>query len=120
MTRVKRGNVSRKRHKKTLKIVKGFRGASSILFRTANQRKMRALSSSYTNRRKKKRDFRSIWITRIHAAVRNNGMSYSEFVNSLKKSSLNLNRKILAQFSLCDPESFLQLVNFTKKQATLV
>lgn len=120
MTRVKRGNVSRKRHKKTLKTVKGFRGAGSLLFRTANQQKMKALRSAYTNRRKKKRDFRSIWITRIHAAVRSYGISYSEFLNSLKKSSLNLNRKMLAQFSICDPKSFLQLIIFTKKQTNLV
>ena len=112
MTRVKRGNVSRKRHKKILKLAKGFRGAGSILFRTANQQVMKALRSSYRNRRQKKRDFRGLWISRINAAVRRNGLSYSEFMNYLKKKSIKLNRKVTAQLSIIDPTSFTQLVLF--------
>jgi large subunit ribosomal protein L20 len=110
MTRVKRGNVSRKRHKKVLNMTKGFRGAASILFRTANQQNMKALRYSYTNRRKKKRDFRRLWIARVNAAIRRYGMNYSEFINYLKNCSIKLNRKVLAQLSICDPESFLQFV----------
>ena len=106
MTRVKRGNVSRKRHKKVLKMVKGFRGAASLLFRTANQRHLKALSYSYLNRRKKKRDYRRLWITRVNAAVRHYGISYSEFFFRLKKSSIKLNRKIIAQLAIFDPEMF--------------
>jgi large subunit ribosomal protein L20 len=108
MTRVKRGNVSRKRHKKILNMTKGFRGAASLLFRTANQQNMKALRYSYTNRRKKKRDFRRVWIARVNAAVRNYGMNYSEFMHYLKNSSIKLNRKVLAQLSICDPDAFLQ------------
>jgi large subunit ribosomal protein L20 len=112
MTRVKRGNVSRKRHKKILKLAKGFRGAGSILFRTANQQVMKALRSSYRNRRTKKRDFRGLWISRINAAVRRNGLSYSEFMNYLKKKSIKLNRKVTAQLSIVDSASFTQLLLF--------
>jgi large subunit ribosomal protein L20 len=110
MTRVKRGNVSRKKHKKVLTMTKGFRGAASILFRTANQQNMKALRYSYMNRRKKKRDFRRVWIARVNAAVRRYGMNYSEFVYSIKNSHIKLNRKILAQLSICDPDAFLDFV----------
>jgi len=117
MTRVKRGNVSRKRHKKILNMTKGFRGAASLLFRTANQQNMKALRYSYTNRRKKKRDFRRVWIARVNAAVRNYGMNYSEFLFLLKNSKIVLNRKVLAQFSICDPEMFLQFLNSLTKNS---
>lgn len=110
MTRVKRGNVSRKKHKKVLTMTKGFRGAASLLFRTANQQNMKALRYSYMNRRKKKRDFRRVWIARVNAAVRRYGMNYSEFIYSVKNSSIKLNRKVLAQLSICDPEAFLDFV----------
>jgi large subunit ribosomal protein L20 len=112
MTRVKRGNVSRKRHKKILKLSKGFRGAASLLFRTSNQQVMKALRSSYRNRRQKKRDFRSLWISRINSAVRRYGLSYSEFMNYLKTRSIKLNRKVLAQLSICDPQTFTSLILF--------
>ena len=115
MTRVKRGNVSRKKHKKVLKMTKGFRGAASVLFRTANQLNMKALRYSYMNRRKKKRDFRRVWIARVNAAVRRYGMNYSEFMFATKNSSIKLNRKILAQLSICDPEAFLQFILTLKK-----
>nr|YP_009492124.1 ribosomal protein L20 [Pseudopediastrum integrum]AWI68826.1 ribosomal protein L20 [Pseudopediastrum integrum] len=110
MTRVKRGNVSRKRHKKVLKMTKGFRGAASLLFRTANQQNMKALRYSYVGRRKKKRDFRRLWIARVNAATRRYGMNYSEFMNNLKNSTIQLNRKVLAQLSIYDPEAFLQII----------
>ena len=112
MTRVKRGNVSRKRHKKILKLSTGFRGAASLLFRTSNQQVMKALRSSYRNRRQKKRDFRSLWISRINSAVRRYGLSYSEFMNYLKTRSIKLNRKVLAQLSICDPQTFTSLILF--------
>jgi large subunit ribosomal protein L20 len=110
MTRVKRGNVSRKRHKKVLKMTKGFRGAASLLFRTANQQNMKALKYSYMSRRKKKRDFRRLWISRVNAAIRFYDLNYSEFMGNLKNSDIILNRKILAQLSICDPEAFLKVV----------
>ena len=112
MTRVKRGNVSRKRHKKIFKLNKGFRGAASVTFRTANQQSMKALRSSYRNRRQKKRDFRGVWIARLNAAVRRYGLNYSEFIHDLKMKSIKLNRKVLAQLSICDPEAFTQILLF--------
>nr|ALO21089.1 ribosomal protein L20 [Lobochlamys segnis] len=112
MTRVKRGNVSRKRHKKILNMSKTFRGAGSVLFRTANQQNMKALRYSYQNRRQKKRSFRRIWISRVNAAIRRYGINYSEFTHDLKVRSIKLNRKILAQLSICDPQAFAQLVVF--------
>nr|YP_009106201.1 ribosomal protein L20 [Binuclearia lauterbornii]AIT95037.1 ribosomal protein L20 [Binuclearia lauterbornii] len=110
MTRVKRGNVARKRRKKILKITQGFRGSSSILFRTANQQKLKALKYSYRDRNQRKRQFRSVWISRMNAAVRFYGISYSEFLHGLKKSNIFLNRKILAQLAVRDKDSFQQLV----------
>ena len=115
MTRVKRGNVSRKRHKKVLNLTKGFRGAASLLFRTANQQNMKALRSAYTNRRKKKRNFRRLWILRLNAAIRANGFNYSEFLFFLKNSKIVLNRKVLAQFSICDPEMFVKFIHSIEK-----
>lgn len=110
MTRVKRGNVSRKRHKKTLKITEGFRGSSSVLFRTANQQKMKALRFSYRDRNQRKRQFRSVWIARMNAAVRFYGVNYNQFLHGLKRSNIFLNRKILAQLAVRDQESFSQLI----------
>lgn len=112
MTRVKRGNVSRKRHKKILTISKGFRGAASVLFRTSNQQVMKALRYSYRNRRQKKRDFRRLWIARVNAAVRRYGLSYSEFMATLRNKSIQLNRKVVSQLAVCDPEGFMQLLLF--------
>ena len=112
MTRVKRGNVSRKRHKKILKLAKGFRGAGSVIFSVSNQQVMKALRYSYRNRRQKKRDFRGLWIARLNAAVRRYGINYSEFIHDLKTRSIKLNRKVLAQLSICDPVAFTQLILF--------
>jgi large subunit ribosomal protein L20 len=115
MTRVKRGNVSRKRHKKVLSFTKGFRGAASVLFRTANQQNMKALRYAYANRRKKKRSFRRLWITRFNAALRANGFNYSEFVFFLKNAKIAFNRKVCAQFAVCDPETFVLFVQSLQK-----
>lgn len=110
MTRVKRGNVARKRRKKVLKLAKGFRGSHSKLFRTANQQVMKALRNSYRDRRKRKRDFRRLWITRVNAAARMEGLSYSKLTGQLKKASIELNRKMLAQLAILDPQAFSEVV----------
>lgn len=106
MTRVKRGNVARKRRNKVLKLAKGFRGSHSRLFRTANQQVMKALRNAYRDRRKRKRDFRRLWIARINAAARQNGLSYSQLMGNLKKADVLLNRKMLAQLAVLDPDGF--------------
>ena len=114
MTRVKRGNVARKRRKKTLTLSSGFQGSSGKLFRVANQRVLKALKQSFRDRIQRKRVFRKIWITRINAATRNNGLSYSQFVHLSKQSSVVLNRKIVSQLAVIDKEAFNQLVNFVQ------
>ena len=118
MTRVKRGNVARKRRKKILKLAKGFRGAGSKLFRTANQRVMKALRNSYRDRRRRKRDFRRLWIARINAAARMHGVSYSQFINHLTKANVGLNRKMLAQMAIMDPQGFTQVLESVRPQAS--
>ncbi|BAZ42135.1 ribosomal protein L20 [Calothrix sp. NIES-4101] len=115
MTRVKRGNVARKRRKKILKLAKGFRGSHSTLFRTANQQVMKALRSAYRDRKRKKRDFRRLWITRINAAVRQHGMSYSKFIGNLKKAEVNINRKMLAQIAVLDPAGFAKIAEMASQ-----
>jgi len=115
MTRVKRGNVARKRRKKILKIAKGFRGSHSTLFRTANQQVMKALRNAYRDRKKRKRDFRRLWITRINAAARINGLSYSQLIGHLKKANIQLNRKMLAQLAVLDPASFHKVVELANQ-----
>ena len=114
MSRVKRGNVARKRRKKILKLAKGFRGSHSKLFRTANQQVMKALRNAYRDRRKRKRDFRRLWITRINAAARMNGLSYSKLTHQLKKAEVGLNRKMLAQLAMVDPDAFTKVVEVAK------
>jgi large subunit ribosomal protein L20 len=115
MSRVKGAVTTRARHKKVLKLAKGYFGGKSKLFKTANQAVMKSLSYAYRDRRNKKRDFRKLWITRINAAARINGMSYSRFMNGLKKSEINLNRKVLADMAVNDPTGFAQLVNKVKE-----
>jgi large subunit ribosomal protein L20 len=110
MTRVKRGNVARKHRNKILKLAKGFRGSHSKLFRIANQQVMKALRNAYRDRRKKKRDFRRLWIARINAAARMHGTTYSRLINGLKKANIDLNRKMLAQMAIQDMASFEQVV----------
>lgn len=110
MTRIKRGFVARKRRKKVLNLTKGFRGSSSILFRPAAQRKMKALKFAYRDRRQKKRDLRSLWITRINAAVRGYNLNYSQFIYKFKQANIHVNRKWLAQFAIRDSKSFYKLI----------
>jgi large subunit ribosomal protein L20 len=110
MTRVKRGNVARKHRNKILKLAKGFRGSHSKLFRVANQQVMKALRNAYRDRKKKKRDFRRLWIARVNAASRLHGVSYSQLIGGLKKANIQLNRKMLAQLAIQDAVSFEQIV----------
>ena len=110
MVRVKRGNVARKKRKKVLKMAKGFKGAHSSLFRTAKQQVMKALKYAYSGRKQRKREYRRLWITRINAGLTNYGISYSQFINLLKKSDVALNRKSLSQLIILDNYTFRQLV----------
>ena len=114
MVRVKRGNVARKRRKKVLQLAKGYRGAHSRLFRVANQQVMKALRYSYVGRKQKKRMFRRIWITRINAASRINGLTYSRVMHNFKKSNIELNRKMLAQIAVLDASTFSELLDISK------
>ena len=111
MVRVKRGNVARKRRKKILSLASGYRGAHSILFRVANQQVMKALRYSYIGRKQKKRIFRRLWISRINAASRLNGISYSKLINKFKKSNIDLNRKMLSQIAVLDASTFKFLID---------
>ncbi|HMW91291.1 MAG TPA: 50S ribosomal protein L20 [Candidatus Obscuribacter sp.] len=109
MARVKRGNVLQKRHKKILKYAKGFRGSKSRLFIAANQALMQAWKNAYRDRKKRKRDFRSLWITRINAAARTHGLSYSRMIDGLSKANIQVNRKMLADLAVRDKEAFATL-----------
>jgi large subunit ribosomal protein L20 len=111
MVRVKRGNVARKRREKVLKMASGFRGAHSRLFRVANQQVMKSLRYSYVGRKRRKRDFRKLWITRINAAAKLNGLNYSTLISKLKKSNIGLNRKILSQLAIIDPTAFTAILD---------
>lgn len=114
MARVKGAMRTRARHKKIVKLAKGYFGKKSKLFRIANQAVMKSLSYAYRDRKAKKRNFRQLWITRINAASRINGMSYSKFMNGLKKAGVNLNRKVLAEMAVNDPNGFQELANKIK------
>jgi large subunit ribosomal protein L20 len=114
MVRVKRGNVAKKRRKKILKLAKGYRGAHSRFFRVANQQVMKALKYSYVGRKQKKRTFRKLWITRINAASKLNGLSYSKLIHNFKKSNIDLNRKILSQIAVLDGQTFRKLIEISK------
>jgi large subunit ribosomal protein L20 len=114
MVRVKRGNVARKRRNKILSLASGYRGAHSALFRVANQQVMKALRYSYVGRKQKKRIFRKIWISRINAASRLNGLSYSQLVHRLKKSNIDINRKMLSQIAVLDSSTFKSLVESSR------
>jgi len=114
MSRVKGGNVSRKRRKKTLELAKGFRGARSKLFRTAKNAVIKALTYSYRDRRRRKRDFRKLWILRINAAVREHDLSYSKFMDGLKKANIELDRRVLAVLAIEDAKAFADLVGTAK------
>ena len=114
MVRVKRGNVARKRRKNILSLAKGYRGAHSRLFRVANQQVMKALRYSYIGRKQKKRIFRRIWISRINAASRLKGLSYSQLIHKLKESKIDINRKMLSQIAILDSSTFQSLVDFSQ------
>ena len=112
--RVKRGNVLRKRHKKILKLAKGFIGARSRIFKVANTAVMKKLKYQYRDRLNKKRTMRRLWIVRINAAVRQHGLSYSKFMNALKKADIQVNRKMLAEMAVNEPEAFSVVVETAK------
>ena len=111
MVRVKRGNVAKNRRKKILKLAKGFKGTHSRLFRTSNQQVMKALVYSYVGRKRKKRDFKKLWLCRVNAAARIEGLTYSKLASRLKQNSIDLNLKMLAQLALLDKQSFSVLVS---------
>jgi large subunit ribosomal protein L20 len=114
MARVKSGIVTRKRHKKILKLAKGYRGTRSRRFRTANETLLKALSYAYRDRKARKREFRRLWIARINAGVRELGMTYSQFMKGLRLANINLNRKVLAELAVSDKEEFARIVKLSK------
>ena len=115
MARVKKAVNAKKKHKKILKLSKGFYGQKSKVFRAANPAVMRSLASAYVGRKRKKRDYRSLWIARINAAARMNDISYSRLIDGLKKSSIDINRKMLSELAIHDPAAFAQLCETAKK-----
>lgn len=115
MARIKRGVSTRKRHKKIMKLAKGYHGSRSKTFRVANQAVMRAWQYAYAHRRLRKRDFRKLWIARINAACRQNEMSYSTFIHGLKVAGVEINRKMLADLAINDEKAFADLVQLAKE-----
>lgn len=114
MARVKRAVNSKKNHKKYLKLAKGYFGGKSRLFRTAKQAVMKSLQYAYIGRKNRKRDFRQLWIARINAASRANGLSYSKFMGGLKRANIDINRKMLSEIAINDPQAFAKLVETAK------
>ena len=114
MARVKGGLNAKKKHNRVLKLAKGYRGARSKQYRIAKQSVMRALTSSYAGRKQRKRQFRQLWIARINAAARMNGLSYSKFMFGLKQADIDLNRKVLADMAVNDPKGFADLAQVAK------
>lgn len=114
MPRVKGGNTTRNRRKKILKLAKGYRGGRSKLFRTAKSAVIKALTYAYRDRRRRKRDFRRLWVVRINAAARENGISYSQFIFGLKKADVKLDRRVLANLAMEDPQAFTDIVGLAK------
>lgn len=117
MARIKGGLNAKKKHKKVLKLAKGYRSARSKQYRVAKQSVMRALASSYKGRKERKRQFRGLWIARINAAARMNGISYSKFMHGLKLANIDLNRKVLADMAVNDAEGFAKLAAIAKEKA---
>ena len=115
MPRVKGGVVSRKRRKRVLKLAKGYFGSKHTLYKTANEQVMKSLQYAYRDRRQKKRDFRKLWITRINAAARMNGLSYSKLMHGLKLAGIEVNRKMLADLAVSDAAAFATLANNAKE-----
>ena len=116
MARVKTAKITRKKHKKVLKMAKGYYGAKSIRFRMAKQAVMKSGQYAYVGRKLKKRDFRRLWIARINAAARANGVNYSTLINGMKKNEINVNRKMLAEMAVSDPAAFAELVKAATKE----
>ncbi len=116
MPRVKGGYTTRQRRKKVLRLAKGYYGSKRTLYRTANEQVMRSLRYSYRDRKQRKREFRKLWITRINAAARNEGMSYSRLMNGLNKAGVEVNRKMLADLAVNDPASFSKFVEIAKSE----
>lgn len=116
MARIKGGLNAKKKHNRVLKLAKGYRGARSKQYRVAKQSVMRALNSSFSGRKERKREFRRLWIARINAAARLNGLSYSKFMYGLKLADINLNRKMLSEMAISDPEGFTALVEIAKSK----
>ena len=116
MARVKGGMNAKKKHNRTLKLAKGYRGARSKQYRVAKQSVMRALTSSYAGRKERKRQFRQFWIARINAAARMNGISYSQFMHGLKLAGVEMNRKMLAEMAVNDAEGFATLAELAKSK----
>lgn len=116
MARIKGGMNAKKRHNRVLKLAKGYRGARSKQYRVAKQSVMRALTSAYAGRKQKKRQFRQLWIARINAAARMNGLSYSKFMYGLKLAGVELNRKVLADMAINDAEGFATLAELAKSK----
>ncbi len=114
MARVKGGANAKKKHNRVLKLAKGYRGARSKQYRVAKQSVMRALTSSYAGRKQRKREFRKLWIARINAAARMNGMSYSKLMHGLKVAGVDINRKMLSEMAISDAEGFAKLVEVAK------
>ena len=115
MARIKGGMNAKKKHNRTLKLAKGYRGARSKQYRVAKQSVMRALTSSYAGRKQRKRQMRQLWIARINAAARTNGISYSKLINGLTKAGVEVNRKMLADLAISDEKAFAQLVAVAKE-----
>ena len=115
MARVKTGMTTKIKHNKILKMAKGYYGAKSIRFRMANQAVMKSLMYSYIGRRLRRRDFRKLWIARINAGARQNGITYSRMINGLKKAGITINRKMLAEMAVTDEKAFAQLADIAKK-----
>lgn len=117
MTRVKRGVTGRNRHRKVLNLTKGQKGSKHLLFRRANEAMLKSLWYSYRDRRNRKRDFRTLWIARINAAARQNGLSYSRFMHGLKQSGIALDRKVLADIAVRDAAAFSQISDMARNAA---
>ena len=114
MARIKRSLNARKKHRKVLKQAKGYYGAKSKLFKVANQAIMKSMTYAFIGRKRKKRDFRSLWIARINAGTRQYDLSYSKFMYGLKKNNINMNRKMLSEMAINDPEGFKKLVELVR------
>jgi len=118
MTRIKRGTVKKRKHKKILKEARGYYGAKKRSYRLAKEQLLKSLKYSYIDRKNRKRTFRRLWIIRINAAARLNGISYNEFINGLKKANVEINRKMLSEIAVGDPTAFQKLTEVAKKQVS--